>query len=138
MSSVTIYIRPRGRSWKHAKVSSADISGSSRTVRNVIIDGAACTVCMFPDGRLFAVLSHYPLPNNESVSWSAADEVQALAAGWGVFDSGNDGGVRIERYDDSGIFESDEDALRHVRLQAACGFQLCQKALAFVEQERWK
>lgn len=64
MSSVSIYIRPRGRSWKEAITGAADLTGSSRTGRNVIIDGAACTVCMFPDGSRFAVLSHYPLPGD--------------------------------------------------------------------------
>ena len=56
------------------------------------------------------------------------DQARALTAttkgdGWNLFDFDNTGLLRIERGDAPQIFESDADAVEHVRLLAATGDQ---------------
>jgi len=60
------------------------------------------------------------------LAWSDADQERACRAGWGVFNFDTSGGrlrelsrPEIQRIDDAGVFASDEEAVEHVRKQAA-------------------
>lgn len=62
--------------------------------------------------------------NAQAVSHDQADE------GWGLFEIGLSGLAEIQRDDEMAIFETDEDAVEHVKHMAAQGSQRHQEALA--------
>jgi hypothetical protein len=68
---------------------------------------------------------HYTNPSG----WSHEDQVAALAEGWGLFDN-SDHGLRIERWDDAGRFDSDNAAIAFVGYRAGMGNALAQRAFA--------
>lgn len=59
-----------------------------------------------------------------------ANKVDLSSEGWALFEIGRSGLVEIQRDDEMGIFETDEDALEHVKRMAAQGSQPHKDALA--------
>ncbi|HEP8970153.1 TPA: hypothetical protein VDU83_002489 [Pseudomonas aeruginosa] len=59
-----------------------------------------------------------------------AEKVDLSSEGWALFEIGRSGRVEIQRDDEMGIFETDEDALDHVKRMAAQGSQPHKDALA--------
>lgn len=59
------------------------------------------------------------------VEWMTDDNAAALAEGWAIFN-----GNEIQRDDEVGTFDTDADALNHVKARAAEGSALHRKALA--------
>lgn len=62
--------------------------------------------------------------------WSPAYHRAALAQGWGVFDA--NGKHQLQKDDEAGIFEDDDQAWEHVVTQAKAGDPLCAHALQFL------
>ena len=65
--------------------------------------------------------------------WNIEHSEEAASQGWGLFDS-DSRGLEIERDDDAGIFDSDEDALKYVERQAARGNACAVEALRLVAE----
>jgi len=61
------------------------------------------------------------------MNWTMKDQNEALAEGWGVFDN-SDHGMRIERHDDLGRFDSDAAAQAFVAIRAMEGNTLARSA----------
>jgi hypothetical protein len=53
------------------------------------------------------------------IEWSDANSAAASLEGWDVFDVDGRGYFEIQKVDDLNVFESDEDAVEHVRRKAA-------------------
>lgn len=66
---------------------------------------------------------------NHTSYWRYEDQIAALDEGWGLFDN-SDHGLRIERWDDRGRFDSDNAAIAFVGYRAALGNKLAAKAFA--------
>lgn len=61
--------------------------------------------------------------------WTPADCAAACDEGWCVFNVDGGGPLEIERDDEAEVFESDDEAIAHVRRRAKAGSELHQKAI---------
>jgi len=61
------------------------------------------------------------------MNWNQKDQTEALAEGWGIFDN-SDHGMRIERHDAMGRFDSDAAAQAFVAVRAMAGDTLARSA----------
>ena len=67
------------------------------------------------------------------VRWTQTRKQEADSRGWGIFAiDGDQSRLAIQRLDESGLFESDEAALAHVKQTATGGDATCQLALEIV------
>lgn len=73
------------------------------------------------------------LRQEQEPPWTEAHQNAALVRGWGVFER-EDRPV-IQRWDELREFDSDEEAIAHVRRLAEQGDELCRRALRYVEAE---
>lgn len=77
-----------------------------------------------------------------SAAWSREQSDLATIEGWDVFNaegsSLNENGDRpyqLQRWDEVDLFDSDEDAMKHVRRRADEGSELHMAALAYLKAE---
>lgn len=82
--------------------------------------------------RMSAALDSEPMSERMTeAEWTIEHGEEAESQGWNIFES-DERGLEIQRDDEAGIFDTDEDAVKYVERQAARGNECAASALRLV------